>query len=393
MAQERAGGTGVRGVTVRRAGATVLDDVTLLAGDGELLVVLGPSGGGKSTLLRVVAGLDRPDRGEVLVRGRPVTTEPPHRRGVAMVFESAALIPFLDVAANLGWGLSTRKVPPAEARERVAGRARQLRLGRLLPRRPAELSEGERGLAGIGRALVQKPEAFLLDEPLAHLDPVQRARVRRQVVEVVRELGVSTLYVTHDQAEALAVADRVALLDQGSVVQVDRPLRLYDEPETLTVAGFVGAPPIGLTPARLVSSGGLAGYQVGPRTLPLWRPVPEPLRGHVDREVVLGLRAEDVHDAAAADPAMGTLDGIVTATEYTGRQTVVTLAVGAPPVTAPGAAYAVGASGAASLRTLFPPRSEVAAGAEVRVAVDAGRAHVFDADTGRALWHPGPPGG
>src|SRR4051812_39511125 len=155
-------GTGVAGVTVVRGGTTVLDDVTLLAGDGELLVVLGSSGSGKSTLLRVIAGLDEADSGAVLIKGRPVTDLPSGKRHVAMVFQSAALIPFLDVARNMGWGLRVQHRPDAEVEERVSGRARQLRLGRLLPRRPGELSGGERGLAGLGRALVQAPDVFLL---------------------------------------------------------------------------------------------------------------------------------------------------------------------------------------------------------------------------------------
>jgi multiple sugar transport system ATP-binding protein len=383
------GRTGVEGVTVTRDGAEVLRDVTLLAEDGELLVVLGSSGSGKSTLLRVIAGLARADRGDVLVRGRRVTDSPPGERHVSMVFESAALVPFLDVSGNMGWGLRAARVPDAEVTERVTSRARQLRLGRLLPRKPAQLSEGERGLVGIGKALVRVPEVFLLDEPLAHLDAAQRVRVRRQIVEVVRSLGVTTVYVTHDQAEALAVADRLALLHEGAVVQVGKPMDLYERPVDLVVCGFVGSPPVGLLPARLVTAGGLAGFAVGSRTLPLWRPVPEPLRPYVGREVVLGLRAEDVHDATAgSDPEEVALDAVVTAAEYTGRHNVLTLAVGAAPVTAPGAALPAGTSAGATLRSLFPPRAVVRVGDALRVAVDAARAHVFAVETGRALWHP-----
>ena len=261
----RTGQTGVAGVTVTRDGSAVLRDVTLLAGDGELLVVLGSSGSGKSTLLRVIAGLARADRGDVLVRGRRVTDSPPGERHVSMVFESSALVPFLDVSRNLGWGLKAQRLPEAEVQQRVTGRARQLRLSRLLPRRPDQLSEGERGLVGIGKALVRVPDAFLLDEPLAHLDAAQRVRVRRQIVEVVRSLHATTFYVTHDQAEALAVADRLAMLHEGAVVQVGKPMDLYERPVDLVVCGFVGSPPIGLLPARLVESGGLAGFAVGSR--------------------------------------------------------------------------------------------------------------------------------
>ncbi|MGY1695461.1 ABC transporter ATP-binding protein [Geodermatophilus sp. SYSU D00814] len=380
--------TGVVGVTVVRGGTTVLHDVTLLAADGELLVVLGPSGSGKSTLLRAVAGLDQVRSGDVLVRGRRVTRLPSSERHVAMVFQSSALFPFLDVARNLGWGLRVQHRPEAEVQERVSGRARQLRLGRLLARRPRELSGGERGLVGVGRALVQVPDVFLLDEPLGDLDAVQRVEVRRQIVDVVRSLGVPTLYVTHDPAEGLVIADRVALMSEGRVVQVGRPRELYEQPVDLFVAGFVGDPPIGLLPARLVSAGGQAGFRVGARTLPLWQPVPPPLLDHVGREVLLGLRAEDVHDAAAGqDPDAVALDGVVSHVEYTGRHQVVAVVVAAPPDTPGGAALGGGSPGG-TLHSFLPPRAVVRPGDAVRVTVDAARAHVFDPVTGRALRHP-----
>jgi multiple sugar transport system ATP-binding protein len=382
-------GTGVRGVTVVRGGTAVLRDVTLVAEDGELLVVLGASGSGKSTLLRVLAGLEEAHTGQVTVQGRDVTGLPPGRRRVAMVFQASALIPFLDVSRNLGWGLRTRGVPEPEVRDRVGDRVRQLRLGRLLPRKPAQLSGGERGLVGVGHALVQTPDVFLLDEPLGDLDAAQRAQVRRQIVDAVRSLGVTTIYVTHDQAEGLAVADRVALLHEGTVVQVGSPRDLYERPAGLLVAGSVGSPLIGLLPARLVVADGLAGFTVGARTLPLWRPVPPPLRASVGREVVLGLRAEDVHDAAGGhDQDSVALDAVVTDVEFCGSHTVVTLAVGGAAVPVPGLAPGPAGSAGATLRSRFPARSGVRPGDAVRVAVEAGRAHVFDAVTGTALWHP-----
>jgi multiple sugar transport system ATP-binding protein len=289
------------------------------------------------------------------------------------------------VARNLGWGLRVQHLPEADVQERVSGRARQLRLSRLLSRKPAQLSGGERGVVGLGHALVQTPDVFLLDEPLGDLDAAQRGDVRRQIVDVVRSLGVTTFYVTHDQAEGFAVADRIALLDEGAVVQVGRPRDLYDRPADLLVAGFVGAPSIGLVSARLVVAGEQAGFEVGARTLPLWGPVPPPLRSYVGREVVLALRAEDVHDAAGgSDPDSVALEGVVTDVEYSGRDNVVTVALGAPPVTAPGA----GSSTGSTLRAHFSPRVAIRPGQGVRVAVEAARAHVFDALTGRALWHP-----
>jgi multiple sugar transport system ATP-binding protein len=383
-------GAGVERVTVARHGAPVLRDVTLRAADGELLVVLGSSGSGKSTLLRVIAGLEPVSSGKVIIKGRDVTALPPGKRRAAIVFESSALMPFLDVSGNLGWGLRARQLPEAEVRERVSGRARQLRLSRLLSRRPGELSHGERGLVGVGRALVQVPDVFLLDEPLAGLATAQRTRVRQEIVGAVRSRGVSTLYVTHDQAEGLAVADRIALLHQGAVVQVGRPMELYRRPVDLYVAGFVGTPPIGLLPARLVSAAGQAGFAVGDRTLPLWRPVPSPGRDYVGQEMVLGFRAEDVLAATAdgPDPDSVTLDAVVRQVEFTGRHNVVTVAVHAPPVTTPGTELSTDSASGATLRSFFPPRAVIRPGDAVRVAVKAERAHVFDAVTGRALWHP-----
>ncbi len=381
-------GTGVERVTVVRGGTTVLRDVTLQAADGELLVVLGSSGSGKSTLLRALAGLDEITSGEVVIKGRRVTGLPPRERRTAMVFQASALIPFLDVSRNLGWGLRVQGRPEPEVGERVSGLARQLRLDRLLPRRPGQLSGGERGLAGIGRALVQTPDVFLLDEPLGDLDAVQRVEVRRQIVEIVRSLGVTTFYVTHDQAEGLAVADRIAVLHRGEVVQVGRPRELYERPVDLFVAGFIGEPPIGLLPARLVSSGGQAGFEVGTRTLPLWQEVPPALLEHVGREVVLGLRAEDVQGAdARPTPESVTLEAVVSDVEYSGRHNVVALLVDAPPLVVPGGELSAVPS-VATLHAHFPPRAAIRPGDAVRVAVEAARAHVFDAVTGRALYHP-----
>lgn len=384
-------GTGFDRVRVVRDGTTVLRDLTLSAADGELVVVLGPSGSGKSSLLRALAGLDPVASGQVTIRGRDVTRLPADQRRVAMVFEAAALVPFLDVSRNLGWGLRMQGLPEPEVEERVTDRARRLRLSRLLSRRPAELSSGERGLVGIGRALVQVPDVFLLDEPLSNLDAASRMQSRRQIVDVVRELGVTTFYVTHDQSEALAVADRIALLHGGRIVQLDPPMELYERPADLVVAGFVGSPPIGLLSARLVTADGLAGFQVGPRILPLWRPAPPPLETHVGREVVLGFRPEDVHRAAAGhDPETVSLRGVVTGVEYTGRNTLVSVAIDGPAVTAAGAdagAVTAGSEGS-NLRALYPADARIVPGDGAQVAVEAARAHVFDAVTGRALWHP-----
>jgi multiple sugar transport system ATP-binding protein len=385
--------TGLEDVTVVYAnGGTALHGVTVTAEPGEILAVLGPSGSGKSTLLRAVAGLVPVRQGEVFIAGRRVTRLAADERHLAMVFESSTVIPFLDVSENIGWGLQIRRVPENEAAERVRTQARGLRLGRLLRRMPRTLSSGELARVGIGHALVHAPSAFLFDEPLAHLDAGQRWAVRRRIVEVVKRLDVSTLYVTHDQGEAMGVADRVALLNAGRVVQIDTPGDLYGRPADLFAAGFVGTPTIGLLAARLVISGGSGGFRVGARTLPLWTAPAGPLAALVDREVVIGIRPERVHDARrGSDPSTVTLPATVVQVEEVGPDAVVTLEVQAPAVTAPGTrSWETGAagSGRARLRSRFRPNTSVRVGQTVPIAVDVTQAHIFDPVTGRALWHP-----
>jgi|tagenome__1003787_1003787.scaffolds.fasta_scaffold20948955_2 multiple sugar transport system ATP-binding protein len=386
-------GTGLDDVTVLFGDVTALDRVSLLAEPGEILAVLGPSGSGKSTVLRAIAGLVPVRSGAVLIAGREVTTLRADERRLAMVFESSTVIPFLDVSENLGWGLQVRHVPPGEVDERVQAQARGLQLGRLLKRMPRTLSSGEAGRVGIGHALVHAPSAFLFDEPLAHLDVHQRWAVRRRIVEVVKEHRVSTIYVTHDQAEAMGVADRIVLLNAGRVVQIDTPRALYSRPASVFAACFVGSPTIGLLPARPVISAGVAGYRVGARTLPLWRPLPPELAGLVDRDVVLGVRPEHVRDAReGSDPSVVTLPATVVLVEETGPDAVVTLELAAPAVHPPGSRAAeTGPTGQAWLRSRFSPNTSVRPGQTVPIAVDVSRAGVFDPTTGMALHHPDDP--
>jgi multiple sugar transport system ATP-binding protein len=384
--------TGLEDVTVVYAGGgTALDHVSLGAEPGEVLAVLGPSGSGKSTLLRAMAGLVRVNSGEVLIDGRTVTGLPADERRVAMVFESSTVIPFLDVSENLGWGLQVRRVPADEIGERVTAQARGLRLSRLLGRMPRTLSSGELSRVGIGHALVHAPSVFLFDEPLSAMDAHQRRAVRRRIVEVVKAHQVATIYVTHDQEEAMGVADRVALLNDGAVVQVAAPRELYDRPATLFAASFVGTPTIGLLPARPVVSGGSGGFRVGARTLPVWDALPPDLAALVDQDVVLGIRPEHVHDArTGSDPNMVTMPATVVLVEETGPDSVVTLEVAAPAVTTPGTRdWETGGEGRrARLRSRFAPNTTVRPGETVPIAVDVRRVHVFDPATGQALHHP-----
>ncbi|WP_232666146.1 ABC transporter ATP-binding protein [Pseudonocardia sp. TRM90224] len=368
-------GTGLEGVTVGFGdGPAVLRDVTLLAGPGEVLAVVGPSGCGKTTALRAVAGLQAVRAGTVRVGGRDVTRIPTPHRNVAMVFQETALIPFLDVATNMATASATKVSP--DVASRVVERGRRLGIGRLMSRMPRTLSPGESGLAGVGRALVRKPEVFLFDEPLAHLDAGHRIRTRRTIVEFVKRTGVAAIYVTHDQAEAMAVADRLAVLREGAVVQVGAPRAVYSRPVDTFVAGFVGSPEIGMLPATVVITETGAGFRVGGRTVPLWDVVPEGVGD--GQPVLLGLRPEDVSEAVSgADPAAVAIPAVVQSVERIGRTAVIRAAVAVP-----------GEGDGAVLTARMDAASSVERGQRVELAVDGRRAHVFDPVSGVAIAHP-----
>ena len=383
--------TGVHGVSVSYPDGTIaLHELTLLAFHGELVAVIGPSGSGKSTLLKAIAGLIGVQAGDIVIDDERVTSRPTEQRDVAMVFEYDALMPFLSVAENLAFGLTVRHTPQPEIEARVAEQARGLRITRLLRRKPATLSAGEHGQVGIGRALMRVPAVFLLDEPLAHHDAADRLQMRQQIANTVKTLGVTTFYVTHDRTEALAIGDRIAVLHDGGLVQLAAPRDVYAQPADIFVADFIGAAPLGLLPARVVTAGDQAAFQVAARTLPLWGPVPADLRRYIGRDVVLGFREEDVQDAALdPDPGAVTLPGTVACAEYTGSHTNVSIDVAAPQVARPGEGRP-SRPASAQLRARFPGWSRVRLGAPVVVNVNAARAHVFDAATGRAVHHPVP---
>ncbi|HEX5741766.1 MAG TPA: ABC transporter ATP-binding protein, partial [Pilimelia sp.] len=253
------------GVTVRHGSVTALDRVDLDARAGELLVLLGPSAAGKTTLLRAVAGLDRVSAGTVRLAGRDITALPPGRRDVSMVFQSYALFPHLDVARNIAFGLAVRGVDRRAARERAAEAAAVAGCAHLLDRRPGALSGGERQRVALARALVREPAVFLLDEPLSQLDAELRLSTRGELRALHDRVGATTLHVTHDQAEAMALGDRVAVLRAGRVEQVAGPRELWDRPATRFVARFVGSPPMNLLPADRVAGAPPGAAEVGVR--------------------------------------------------------------------------------------------------------------------------------
>ncbi len=275
-----------------RTGSVVaLDGVDLAAADGELLIVVGPSGSGKTTLLRSIAGLETLDAGTVEVAGNDVTKAPPGRRSVAMVFQEYALYPHMTVAANISFGMRARREGRGEIERKMEAAAKHLGLEEVLARRPAELSGGERQRVALARAMVREPDAFLMDEPLSNLDAKLRVQMRTEIRNLQRSLGATMLYVTHDQVEAMTMADRVAVLRDGRVEQIAPPVELYDRPQTAFVARFVGNPPMNLVEG------------------PSWDP-----------DVTIGVRPEDV---TLVPPGAGRLDGRVTEVEFTGYESVV----------------------------------------------------------------------
>lgn len=390
---------------VHQDGTPALSNLTLHVADGELMGVVGPSGAGKTTLLRVVAGLDNVTRGEIRVGGELVNDVPPHGRDVAMAFQRDTTYPRLTVGGNLGFGLEVRKYPREEIRQRVGAEARVLGLGRLLRRMPRTLSFGQRQRVVVGRSLVRVPEVFLLDEPLAHLDPPRRHRLRSEIPRLIRGLGVTALYVTHDQSEAMAVGDRVAVLRGGVLQQVDRPRMLYERPANLFVAGFIGQQPTTLIRARLQAEGARAWAVVGDQRL-LLGPLAGWLRGHVGRDVVLAARPEHLREASGAGaPAGRCLRVRVRRVARLGPDTYVTCdppagtATGGGPGreggredTAGGTATGVGFEGegggrATDLVARFPAHTGVRPGNVIDLAVEIARLHAFDPVSGSTLHH------
>jgi multiple sugar transport system ATP-binding protein len=380
-------------------------DLDLEIDDGEFVVLVGPSGCGKTTALRMIAGLEEVSAGEIRLGDRVVNRVPPRDRDIAMVFQNYALYPHLTVAENMGFGLRLRKRPKAEIRERVERAGRILGLTELLDRRPRELSGGQRQRVAMGRAIVREPQAFLMDEPLSNLDAKLRVQMRAEIARIQRDLKVTTVYVTHDQVEAMTMGDRVAVMRRGRLQQVDVPQVLYERPVNLFVGGFIGSPAMNLVVADLhrADDGVVASF--GSHRLRLddavlaERPA---LAGHVGRSVVLGIRPEEIEDAALAggdgtDRAGRSLDADVELVEQMGSETYVHFTVDAPPVLTEdtrelaqdraGRDLADHTDGAtSSMVARVSPRTEIREGSRARLVVDTARLHFFDPGSGAALW-------
>jgi multiple sugar transport system ATP-binding protein len=360
-----------------------VDDVSLEIGGSEFLVLVGPSGCGKSTLLRMIAGLEAVTEGAIMIDGRDVTDLPPGDRDVAMVFQSYALYPHMTVRENLGFGLRVRKTPKANTKQRVDEGAELLGLTEFLERKPAALSGGQRQRVAMGRAIVREPKAFLMDEPLSNLDAKLRVSMRAQLASLHARLGTTTIYVTHDQVEAMTLGQRVAVLHDGQIQQVDTPQTLYARPDNLFVAAFIGSPAMNFAEAKVAH--GLLEF-AGFRLPILDGTFPQLANGRV----VVGIRPETFEDAAYADPSVPRLEVDVAVVEELGAETHVIFPVdngnldvsGAPGVDQEEAMLG-------ETRPLFTarvdPRTSARAGSPLRLAVDPSRFHYFDAGTGARL--------
>jgi multiple sugar transport system ATP-binding protein len=379
-------------------GTRAVTDLNMQIDDGEFLVFVGPSGCGKTTALRMIAGLETISEGEVEIGDRVVNNVPPRDRDVAMVFQSYALYPHLSVRDNIGFGLQLRKVPKAELNRRVEEAAKILGLSEYLDRKPRNLSGGQRQRVAMGRAIVREPQAFLMDEPLSNLDAKLRVQMRAEIGKLQRDLAVTTIYVTHDQTEAMTLGHRVAVMKLGVLQQIAPPQVLYDHPDNLFVAGFIGSPAMNFLPGTLRRDDTGHRVEVGnqavsvPDKLMSERPA---LASYVDQELVIGIRPEDVDDAAITKPEAGrTLVGTVELVEPLGSDLMVHMTTDAPPLRESEDLAELGkdteGGGPVDLRSRviarFNPRSQVRIGDQATMSLDAERLHFFDVRSGRAIW-------
>jgi multiple sugar transport system ATP-binding protein len=371
-------------------GPRAVDDVSLEIGDGEFMVLVGPSGCGKSTLMKMIAGIEEVTEGQIFIGERDVTRLDPRKRDTAMVFQSYALYPHLTVRGNLGFGLKLRNVPKDQIERRVAEVAEILGLDELLDRKPGELSGGQRQRVAMGRAIAREPQAFLMDEPLSNLDAKLRVSMRAQLSRLHERLGVTTVYVTHDQVEAMTLGDRVAVLRGGVLQQCDTPETLFRRPVNLFVAAFIGSPAMNLVDATV---------EEGEVRFADWRlplPAESPLRAASGRKIVLGLRPHDLELATpAADAGLARVRVKVDVVERLGTETHLVFAVDAPRVSADELRDAVDADAGddvlladddrATFTAVVDAHHPVSAGETVELVADPSRLYGFDPQSGRAL--------
>jgi multiple sugar transport system ATP-binding protein len=384
-------------------GTRAVDDMSLQIQDGEFMVLVGPSGCGKTTALRMVAGLEEISEGLLRIGDKVVNQVPPRDRDIAMVFQSYALYPHLTVYDNIAFGLRLRKTSKQEIDKRVQDTARILGLEQFLKRKPRALSGGQRQRVAMGRAIVRQPQAFLMDEPLSNLDAKLRVQMRAEIAKIQGDLGTTTLYVTHDQVEAMTMGDRVAVMRKGELQQVDTPQNLYDNPVNLFVGGFIGSPAMNLVEATLEGSDGELQATLGSQKVSLGEAVSirPGLKQYAGRDVILGIRPEDLEDVRLETdtPSDRRIQGNVVLTEALGSEIMVHFNVDARPALTEDVrelAKDVGSdlaeeeraaeAGETTLVGRFGARSEVKVGDRAEVAVDTRALHFFDPETGSGIY-------
>jgi multiple sugar transport system ATP-binding protein len=380
-------------------GIQAIDGLSLEIGDGEFMVFVGPSGCGKTTALRSIAGLEQVTTGTVTVGDRIVNDLPPKDRDIAMVFQNYALYPHMTVAQNLAFGLKQRRTPKPEVRRRVTEVAQLLGLTEYLGRKPTALSGGQRQRVAMGRAIVREPQAFLMDEPLSNLDAKLRVSMRASLAQLHARLGVTTVYVTHDQVEAMTLGQRVCVLRAGKLQQVDTPQVLFRAPVNLFVAGFIGSPAMNFADAELVRDDGpavlFAGHRLAvPEALIEGRPG---LDGYFGRPVILGIRPSDFEDGALAAADWPRLAVTATVTEELGSEKLVLFALDAPPVQHASLSAAETASADEELMPVTgdkaiwtaraAARSAIRTGQQCELAVDTSGLQFFDPESGLSIGH------
>jgi multiple sugar transport system ATP-binding protein len=371
--------------------------------DGEFMVLVGPSGCGKTTALRMVAGLEEISGGVLRIGDRVVNHVPSRDRDIAMVFQSYALYPHLTVFENIAFGLRVKKVPKDEIERRVQDAARVLDLEPFLKRKPRALSGGQRQRVAMGRAIVRQPQAFLMDEPLSNLDAKLRVQMRAEIARLQHDLGVTTIYVTHDQVEAMTMGDRVAVMRKGELQQVADPQELYDRPVNLFVGGFIGSPAMNMVEARLSRANGHLVATTGAHEITLddeTIATRQALESYVGSDVILGVRPEDLEDASLAPdtPADRRLTGTVRLRESLGSEVMVHLEVDAPPALTEDVRELAQDMDAVAIQSLdddadkttfvgrFNARSRVREGEVAEVAIDTRTLHFFDPGTGLGIY-------
>jgi multiple sugar transport system ATP-binding protein len=383
-------------------GTEAVRSVDLMIDDGTLMVLVGPSGCGKTTLLRMVAGLEEITDGEIRIGERVINDVEAKNRDLAMVFQNYALYPHMTCYDNMAFGLKLRKVPKREIDRRVRETAKTLGLEDQLRKKPRALSGGQRQRVAMGRAIVREPKAFLMDEPLSNLDAKLRVQMRTEISRIQRDLGVTMIYVTHDQTEAMTMGDRVAVMNRGVLQQVDNPQEMYDRPANLFVAGFIGSPAMNMVEADLVRGDGGAAVEFGGVRLTIPEQVFQEraaLSGYLGKRLALGIRPEDIEDPEHASRRIqgADLPVIVDHREAMGSEVYVHFDVEAPPVVTDDTRDLAADADlldeieqeADSTRTAFVarlnPRTSAALGQPIRLQVDTNRAHFFDLQTGNAI--------